>query len=220
VVESTRRPRRPQRRQTCYETTRTALALLLGIGIPGVFLTAPAQERSQQVGFAERHGPDAARLNIPSGTPIPVTLDEDIPIKRDRMGETFEAHVTRDVVVDGEVAIPAGAPAEVTLVKSDEKGDNATLRLSGVHVRGEMRSVNADVAHADTDQAGMGTGKKTAIGAAAGAVVGAVTGAGVLKGAVVGAGGGLAWGLLSGKDTEVEDGTRVQFSLEKELEVR
>ena len=47
-----------------------------------------------------------------------------------------------------------------------------------------------------------------------------MTGAGVLNEAVVGAGGGLAWDLLSGKDTEVEDGTRVQFSLEKELEVR
>ena len=59
-------------------------------------------------------------LTIPRGTDIPVTLDEDIPIAQERVGDKFEAHVTRDVVVNGEVVIPAGAPAEVKLVKSPE----------------------------------------------------------------------------------------------------
>ena len=77
--------------------------------------------------------------------------------------------------------------------------------------------MSADVAKADTDEAGLSTAEKTAVGAAAGAVVGAVTGAGVLEGAVVGAGGGLAWGLLDKSGREVEDDTPLRFSLEKDL---
>jgi hypothetical protein len=158
-------------------------------------------------------------LTIPPGTDIPVTLDEDVPIESERIGDTFEAHVTRDVTVKGEVVIPAGSPAEVKLVKSPGKAGTATLRLASINVDGERRSVSTDVAKADTDERGLSTGEKTAAGAAAGAVVGAVTGAGVLEGAIVGAGGGLAWGLLDERGREVPDETRLRFSLEKKLEL-
>lgn len=158
-------------------------------------------------------------LTIPKGTDIPVTLDEDVPIESDRIGDTFEARVTRDVVVDGEVVIVAGSPAEVKLVKSEEDADAATLRLSKVHVDGEMRRVSADNAKADTDRDGLRTREKTAVGAAAGAVVGAVTGMSVLEGAIVGAGGGLAWGLLDKSGRKVKDDTPLRFSLEKDLDL-
>ena len=158
-------------------------------------------------------------LTIPRGTDIPVTLDEDVPIEQDRIGDTFEAHVTRDVMVKGEVVIPAGSPAQVTLVESPENDNAATLRLSGINVDGDMRSVNTEVAEVDSDESGLNTAEKTAVGAAAGAVVGAVTGAGVLEGAVVGAGGGLAWGLLDKQGREVPDETPLRFSLEEKLDL-
>jgi hypothetical protein len=158
-------------------------------------------------------------LSIPRGTDIPVTLDEDIPIESDRIGDSFEARVTRDVVVDGEVVITAGSPAEVKLVRSEEKSDAATLRLNKVHVDGEMRRVSTDVAKADTERDGMSTVEKTAVGAAAGVVVGAVTGASLLEGAVLGAGGGLAWGLLDKSGRMVKDDTPLRFALAKDLDL-
>jgi hypothetical protein len=158
-------------------------------------------------------------LTIPKGTDIPVTLDEDIPVESDRVGDTFEARVTRDVKVDGEVVIVAGSPAEVKLVRAPDNAEAATLRLTKVHVDGDMRRVSTDVAKADTDRAGLNTAEKTAVGAAAGAIVGAVTGAGVLEGAIVGAGGGLAWGLLDKSGREVKDDTPLRFSLEKDLDL-
>ncbi len=76
------------------------------------------------------------------------------------------------------------------------------------------------VARADTDERGLSTLEKTAVGAGAGAVVGAVTGAGVVEGAVIGAGGGLAWGLLDGeRGREIKDDTALRFSLEDDLEL-
>ena len=171
------------------------------------------------------HAAVPARVEVPAGTPIPVELDEEIPIDKDRMGDVFTAHVSRDVKVNGQVAIPSGSEAKVRLTQSREKSDAATLRLTEVEIHRDLRQVSATDAQADTEADdsginGMSTGKKTAVGAAAGAVVGAVTGAGVLEGAVVGAGGGLAWGLLTDNhDKKIDDGTGLRFELERQLDV-
>jgi len=122
--------------------------------------------------------------------------------------------------VDGDVAIRQGAPAQVRLVRNEKNQDQATLRLSGVQIGGEMRTVTTESARADTEKDRAGTAKKTGIGAAAGAVIGAVTGVGVVKGAVLGAGGGLAWGLLSGRDREVNNGTQLEFELSESVNTR
>src|SRR5262249_14490241 len=148
-------------------------------------------------------GPGAARparliarsITIPPGTTIPITLDEDIPIKQEQSGQTFPAHVTRDVTISDKVAIAQGTPARVQLVPTSEKSDAVTLRLVELHLNGETQKVKTGDARPVTERNRSKLGEKTGIGAAAGAVVGAVTGAGIIKGAVVGAGGGLAWGL-------------------------
>jgi hypothetical protein len=128
--------------------------------------------------------------------------------------------VTRDVVVDGEVAIRQGAPAQVQLVRNEENAEQATLRLAEVQIDGAMRDVSTENARADTEKDRAGTAKKTGIGAAAGAVIGAVTGVGVVKGAILGAGGGLAWGLLGGRDREVGRGTQLEFELSETVNTR
>jgi hypothetical protein len=166
-------------------------------------------------------GSRPAALTIPSGTDIPVTIDENIALKQDQIGKTFSAHVTRDVLVNGAVAIPAGAPAQVALVKSQDTPGAASFRLARVSIGGSMRSVRTDVAHADQSKSGMSTGKKAGIGAAAGAVIGLVTGGGggLLKGAAVGAGGGLAWGLLTKGTNEVKANTPVAFALSNAVRI-
>jgi hypothetical protein len=166
-----------------------------------------------------RLGP--AALTIPSGTDIPVTIDENIALKQDQIGKTFAAHVTRDVLVNGAVAIPSGASAEVALVQSTDTPGAASFQLKGVSIGGAMRSVQTDVAHADATKSGMSTGKKTGIGAIAGAVVGLVAGggSGLLKGAAVGAGGGLAWGLLDKGNSQVKAHTPLAFALRNSVRV-
>ena len=204
-------------------TFPTAFAALLAAG---AFSTASAQEaRSARMdvtppAFDEADTYTPSVPTIPKGTEIPVTLDEDIPVQRDRIGDSFEGHIARDVKVDGEVLLVSGAPVTLKLVESPDQAGAATIELDEVHVNGDMRDVEADVARADTDEQGPSTAKKTGIGAAAGAVIGAVTGAGVLEGAVVGAGGGLAWGLLDGDQArQVDDDTTLRFSLERDLSV-
>jgi hypothetical protein len=198
------------------------VAGLTALAASAVVSIAGAQSQDSRVAVAQRDGDTDYHMApaIPSGTDIPVTLDENIPVTRDHIGDTFQGHVTRDIKVDGRVALVADTPVEVKLVEQSDGSKAATLRLVKVNVNGDTRRVQADVAKADTDERGMGTAKKTGVGAAAGAIVGAVTGVGVLKGAIVGAGGGLAWGLLDGNQArEVKDDTRLRFSLERDLRI-
>jgi hypothetical protein len=166
-------------------------------------------------------GPGAAALTIPSGTDIPVTIDENVALKQDQIGKTFAAHVTRNVLVNGAVAIPEGAPAEVALIQSQDTPGAASFRLLRISIGGSMRPVRTDVAHADATKSGMSTGKKTGIGAIAGGVVGLIVGGGggLLKGAAVGAGGGLAWGLLGKGTTQVKADTPLAFALRNPVRV-
>jgi hypothetical protein len=183
------------------------------LGIPTIAGAALAGVLS----LAPRAAPPAHNpaVDIPPGTTVPVTLDQDIPLKNDQFGQTFPAHVTRNVVVNGKVSVPEGAPAKVKLMQSSDSSGKAaaTLQLAEVQVNGKAQTVESSDARPDTERSHSGTGKKTGIGAAAGAVVGAITGVGLIKGAVIGAGGGLAWGLLGGqkqigKDTQVEFQTK------------
>ena len=199
---------------------RTIGMALASLAASAAVSIAAAQSQETRVDVAQRDR-DAAyhpAPTIPSGTDIPVTLDENIPVTRDHIGDTFQGHITRDVKVGDRVALVADTPVEVKLVEQTGGPKAATLRLVKVNVNGDMRRVQADVAKADTDERGLSTAKKTGVGAAA--VVGAVTGVGVLKGAVVGAGGGLAWGLLDGNQArEVKDDTPLRFSLERDLQM-
>jgi hypothetical protein len=199
---------------------RTIGVALAALVASGAFSIAVTQTQDGRVDVAQRNSDEPERMapRVPSGTDIPVTLDENIPVTRENIGDTFKGHITRDVKVDGAVALVADSPVEVKLVEQTDGTKAATLRLVKVNVNGDVRRVQTDVAKADTDERGLSTAKKTGVGAAAGAIVGAVTGVGVLKGAVVGAGGGLAWGLLDGKQArEVNDHTPLRFSLERDL---
>jgi hypothetical protein len=194
----------------------TALLMRL-VGVQLLAVAGPGVAHAATGGGAAGPGPAEAHvamaLTIPAGTEIPVTIDENVTLKADQVGNIFPAHITRDVVVDDAVAIPGGAPANVILVASDEKPGAATFRLARVSIGGRMRRVETDVARADGARSGLNTAKKTGIGALAGGVLGVVTGGGLLKGAIVGAGGGLAWGLLSHGSQRVEADTQVLFPL-------
>ena len=192
--------------------TLTALA--------GALVLPPAQAAAQEEVEVARAERSSLAAPIPAGTDIPVTLSQDVTINEENLNETYDAEVTRDVVVDGEVAIRQGAPAQVQLVRNEENAEQATLRLAEVQIDGAMRDVSTENARADTEKDRAGTAKKTGIGAAAGAVIGAVTGVGVVKGAILGAGGGLAWGLLGGRDREVGRGTQLEFELSETVNTR
>ena len=107
------------------------LVALVGLllAVEGVAAASPPPHHDHH---AYRGWAGAPALTIPPGTDIPVALDVNVTLQRDQVGNAFPAHLTRDVVVDGAVAIPAGAPAEVALVESEYPGRRVVPSAAGI----------------------------------------------------------------------------------------
>ena len=135
----------------------------------------------------------ASATELPYGTRVTVRLGNRLSSATARSGQTFEATVARDIVVNGKIVVKAGSPAKgkVTYAKSSgrlHKPGVITIRLTSV---GGSR-----VSSTAVSAKGKGHGKsnvtKVGGGAAAGALIGGLAGGG--KGALIGAGAGTAAG--------------------------
>jgi len=139
---------------------------------------------------------------IPSGTTIPVTILAQIDSEHNEVGDAWTGRVARDVVVGGQVVIPAGAAVSGIVTAMDEGDRNEghgsiTLDARSIETNAGTRSISSAPAsggHSYADQ-GFPT-RETAIGAGAGAVIGAVIGG--KKGAAIGAATGGMGGAAVG----------------------
>jgi len=135
---------------------------------------------------------------IPAGTTLTVRLAESVGSKISSPGQSFRATLSRDVVVDGVPAIPAGASARGTVVDAKplgrfKGGAILELRLTSITVNGAQQRIETS-ALTTTEK---GKGKRTAVmtggGAGLGAIIGGIAGGG--KGAAIGAAAGAGAGV-------------------------
>jgi hypothetical protein len=139
---------------------------------------------------------------IPEGTSVPVTLLAQIDSEHNEVGNSWTGRVARDVVVGGQVVIPAGAAVSGVVTAMDEGDNNAgqgsiTLEARSIETtEGTRQIASAPVSggHSYADQGF--PGKETAIGAGAGAAIGAIIGGG--RGAAIGAATGGIGGAAVG----------------------
>lgn len=78
---------------------------------------------------------------VPSGTSITVRLAEDLGSKTSQSGQTFSATLDKDVMVDGQAAIPSGANVTGSVVNARPAGalaGEATLviKLISINING------------------------------------------------------------------------------------
>lgn len=76
---------------------------------------------------------------VAAGTPLTVRITEDLGSKASQTGQTFAATLDKDVIVDGQTAIPAGANVVGTVVSAKPYGRFAgeaslVLRLKSVNI--------------------------------------------------------------------------------------
>jgi hypothetical protein len=168
-----------------------------------------------------------AASNLPSGTTITVTLEQEVSSKTARPGDLVDGTVTHDVTAGGHVVIPRGSSAKLKVVSVQRSGRLSTpaklyLRVSSVTVRGKTHSIV-------TTSAGKtmgGKGKRDTVavggGAGAGAIIGALAGGG--KGAAIGALAGAAAGTAGAaatgkKEVEFPVETRLEFQTESAVSI-
>jgi len=167
-------------------------------------------------------------ITVPSGKVLTVTLADAVGSKLSQPGQTFGGSLAKAVEVNGEVAIPAGARVQGSVVDAKPLGHFAggallQLKLSSITVSGDQLPLQT----ATFTQSIKGKGKRTGIMAGGGAGLGALVGglAGGGKGAVIGAaagaGAGTAGSALTGnKEIVLPAESAVSFTLSAPLKIK
>jgi len=164
---------------------------------------------------------------IAAGTALPIVLKAGLTTKTAKPEDRVVAELAEDVVVDGDVLLPAGSEVSghvVSAVRSGHVKGKARLVVSFDSVRADGKTFRIDATGFDVT-AGSSAGKdaKIAGGAAAGgAVIGAIAdgGEGALKGGLIGGAlGGAAVLATRGKEVEIPAGSRYKIELRKSLKV-
>lgn len=85
-------------------------------------------------------------LIVAAGTPLTIRITEDLGSKTSQAGQTFAATLDKDVIVDGQTAIPANANVVGTVLSAKPYGRLAgeaslVLRLTSVNINNTDQSI-------------------------------------------------------------------------------
>ncbi len=167
-------------------------------------------------------------VTIASGDSIPVRVTQTLDSASTQPDTTFSGVVASDIIVNGVVAIPAGAAVSghVDAVRDAAhfKGSSLlTVSLTSINRRGEHIAITTDPYSVQGKGRGANTAEKTGGGAAVGAILGGIFGGG--KGAAIGAaaGGGVGAGsnaVTRGQQVQIESESVVRFHLSSPITVK
>jgi type IV secretory pathway VirB10-like protein len=193
---------------------------------PAVEPAEPEEEEEE-----EEPQPRAVAVTVPVGTAFEVEFLESVASNTSRVGDTFRVRVARDIVVDGEVAIPGGSEVVGRVTEATplrKVGGRARLGLEFTDVvlpSGSTIPIDASF----VEQGRSETGRDAATiggGAASGAVLGRILSRkdrsrGAVIGAIIGAAAGAVIASRTpGEEIEISQGTVVTLALDEEVEIR
>jgi hypothetical protein len=164
---------------------------------------------------------------VPSGTAVRVTLADMVSTEKNQAGDSFTAHLSEPIVVNGRVVAAKNDRVTGHIAKLDEPGKvkgraRLELVLDEVRTSGKVYKVSTEPFIAVASDNHKRDATEVAGGAAVGAAVGAIAGGGkgAAIGAIIGGGTGTTAVLLTkGKQLELEPETKVNFVLSKDVDL-
>ncbi|HEX4022924.1 MAG TPA: BON domain-containing protein [Acidobacteriaceae bacterium] len=169
-------------------------------GNPGYAQNRP---RPEQWHFDPRQN-DQTKVTIAQGTPLRVQVLKTLDSHHSKPGSAFHGVLAQNVIVDGLIALPRGAPIDGTVIDARPSGHlegspKLALQLSNINVGNASYVLTTQPwAHQGPGKGGQTAG--TVVGAAAiGAIAGGIVGGGpiALLGAAIGGLGGAGLSALS-----------------------
>jgi hypothetical protein len=168
-----------------------------------------------------------AKLLIPSGTQLRVSLIDPLSTDTNSAGDRFLASMAESVVIDGTTVLQKGTKVRGRVVGLEDSGRvkgvaSIQLVLTEIMQGDKIIAITTETFGATADSSKTRDGEIIAGGAGIGAAVGAI--AGGKKGAAIGAvtGGGAGTGVvLATKGKEIHYGaeTRLDFTLAKSVQM-
>jgi hypothetical protein len=166
-------------------------------------------------------------VNVPAGKELPIRLTEGLDSANAQTGQPINGVVTRDVIEDGYVVIPAGSAVSGRVIDAKDAGHykgNSILSIKFTSLRrhGNLISIDTDPYTVEGKGRGKNSVEKIGGGAAIGAVLGGIFGGG--KGAAIGAGAGAGGGAIlqgatRGQQVEIHSESLIRFHLAEPLTI-
>lgn len=167
-------------------------------------------------------------LILAANTPISIRLIDALNSAKNRPGDSFQASLDEDLVVDGKVAFPKNSTVHGKVTKAVPSGHLKTpaelaITLTGISAKDKSVAIEtntlAEKAKSHTER----NAKMVGGGAGVGALIGAIAGKG--KGAAIGAGVGAGAGTAAAYGTGKKDigyapEARLTFRLRKEVAIQ
>ncbi len=188
----------------------------------------PFDRESRSTGISPSRSLVPAVSKLPAGTPITIRLQSAVSSASSNAGDGFEGTLDDPIVIEGQTAIPRGAPVTGRVLAAKASGrlhDPGYLRIALVSLKVDGKPVAIETSslfvkggsHEKRNWAmiGGGTGAGALIGGLAGG------GKGALIGSAVGAAGGAGTAYATGKK-EVSFGAerRLTFRLAQAVDLR
>jgi hypothetical protein len=172
--------------------------------------------------------PQPTTAVLPEGTVIDVRLSQRLSSAINQVGDTFDAILDRDLIVDGKMLAPKGSrvTGKVSDVAASGKVQglaHMTLVLTAIKVGEDRYPITTSTISVEAENTKARDAKTIGAGAAIGAVIGAIAGGkkGAAIGGAVGGGAGTAGVLVTkGKEVEFEPEHQFSFRLEKDVDMK
>jgi len=181
--------------------TDTPAPLPAPLPVPAQEPAAPAEASRPEPQPEPARVPQYDEVVLPTSSVIGLQVETSLSSERARVEDRVEARVTRDVVANGRVAIPAGSRVlgSVTLVDRGGKlKDRARLGIrfhTLVLADGDEVQLSTEPFYRDGESPAGDSAKKIGGAAAVGAIIGGIIGGG--KGAVIGGSTGAGAGTAA-----------------------
>jgi hypothetical protein len=181
--------------------TDTPAPLPAPLPVPAQEPAAPAEASRPEPQPEPARVPQYDEVVLPTSSVIGLQVETSLSSERARVEDRVEARVTRDVVANGHVAIPAGSRMLGSVTFVDRGGkvkDRARLGIrfhTLVLADGDEVQLNTEPIYRDGESPAGDSAKKIGGAAAVGAIIGGIIGGG--KGAVIGGSTGAGAGTAA-----------------------
>lgn len=192
--------------------------------------TAPVERPSNAAGTSDsvRRVLEYREVTLPAGTMLAVRLTSSIASDSSEIEDAVRAALHEDVIVGGDVVLPAGAEVLGRVTDVERSGRvkgraRIAFRFTMLKHEGDEYDVRTEAIERLAEATKGEDATKIGIGAGAGAALGAILGggSGAAKGAAIGAAAGTGAVLATrGEEVRLEPGTAVATRLTAAVPVR